>query len=272
MKKTLIIASLALFLGGFITVVQASHSWGKYHWNKSTADTIVAPLALGDNISSIWDNSLLVASTDWNASVLKNQIVAGGNNVNCDPISGTVQVCNSLYGNNGWLGIASIWVTRGKNNHITQALVKVNDTYFNTPQYNTQSWRDFVMCQEVGHTFGLDHQDENFSNLNLGSCMDYTSDPAGSINNQLDNRHPNQHDYDMMTEIYAHLNSTAGDPPPGNSNGKSKNPMGVGANIDLNNPSAWGSAVKQDAQGKNSLYERDLGNGQVLITHVIWAE
>jgi hypothetical protein len=40
------------------------------------------------------------------------------------------------------------------------------------------------MCQEVGHTFGLDHQDENFNNTNLGTCMDYTNDPST-------NQHPN---------------------------------------------------------------------------------
>ena len=49
-----------------------------------------------------------------------------------------------------------------------------------------------------------------------------------------------------------------------------KKPKKAGPNIDLNNPSEWGRAIKQDAQGKNSLFERDLGNGQVLITHVFW--
>jgi hypothetical protein len=40
----------------------------------------------------------------------------------------------------------------------------VNDTYFNTPKYDTSAWRNLVMCQEVGHTLGLDHQDEDFDN------------------------------------------------------------------------------------------------------------
>lgn len=31
-------------------------------------------------------------------------------------------------------------------------------------------------------------------------------------------------------------------------------------------------AVKKDAKGKNSLYERNLGNGEKLFTFVIWAE
>ena len=52
---------------------------------------------------------------------------------------------------------------------------EVNDTYFNTAKYNTPVWRNLVMCQEVGHTLGLDHQDEIFDNVNLGTCMDYTN-------------------------------------------------------------------------------------------------
>ena len=264
---------LILFLGMFFIVGTASagHAWGKYHWDISTDQSIASPLELVDNLTTLaWDSSLTGASADWNLSVLKNQVALGASNVNCDPTSGKVEVCNAEYGNNGWLGIASIWVTRGKSKHIVQGVVKVNDTYFDTPQYDTQAWRNFVMCQEVGHTFGLDHQDEDFSNANLGTCMDYTSDPDGTILNQLDNQHPNLHDYDMMIDIYAHLNSTDdGGTKPGKGNGKGKK-LGVGQNIDLNNPSSWGRAIKQDAQGNNSVFERDLGNGQVLITHVIW--
>ncbi len=273
-KKLLVLISLMLSLGVFVTVASANHSWSKYHWDLSTDESTANPLKLGDNLTtSAWVNSLSGASSDWNNSVLKNQVVAGSN-TSCDPVLGGVEVCNDTYGNNNWLGIAQVWVYRGRSGHIAQALVKVNDTYFNTPQYNTQSWRDLVVCQEVGHTFGLSHQDENFSNANLGTCMDYTNDPDGTLFGQLDNRHPNQHDYDMMTEIYGHLNGiedSKGNGNNGKGNGKDKGkPSGVGANIDLNNPSAWGQAVRQDARGNNSLFERDLGNGQVLITHVIW--
>jgi len=270
-KKLLAVAGLILSLGVFVTVASASHSWGKYHWNLSTAQSIANPLKLGDNLTTpAWSSSLTGASFDWNVSVLKNHVVAGTNTA-CDPVLGGVEVCNNTYGNNNWLGIAQIWAYRGKDGHIAQALVKVNDTYFSTPQYDTQAWRDFVICQEVGHTFGLDHQDVNFSNTNLGTCMDYTNDPDGKLFVQLDNRHPNQHDYDMMTEIYAHINSPSKGGNPGKGKGGGK-PAGVGANIDLNNPSAWGQAVRQDTQGNNSLFERDLGNGQVLITHVIWVK
>ena len=79
----------------------------------------------------------------------------------CKATAGRIEVCNSTYGKNGWLGIAQIWLSGG---HISQGTVKLNDTYFKTAQYNTTAWRNLVSCQEVGHTFGLDHQDENFSN------------------------------------------------------------------------------------------------------------
>jgi hypothetical protein len=258
-------------------VVSADNAWGKYHWDLSTQQSTADPLDLGDNLSTAeWNNSLDIASLDWNNSVLKNEIGPGISNANCDPSPGRVEVCNGEYGLNGWLGIASIWATRGKNNHITQATTRVNDSYFKTAPYHSQAWRDFVMCQEVGHVFGLDHQDENFSNVNLGTCMDYTDDPDGTINGELDNRHPNQHDYDMLTEIYSHLNSSGnggGGNGNGNGNGRGEKPnqSNPGDNRSPNNPSEWGQAVSQDAQGRNSLFVRSLSNDRVLITHVLWA-
>lgn len=180
---------------------QASHSWGTYHWAR-TANPF--SLKLGDSVSAQWDAYLSEASSDWTASsVLNTTIVAGsaGNLRRCAPPKGRIEVCNTTYGNNGWLGIAGITVSGG---HITSAYVKLNDTYFNSGAYNTPGWRRMVMCQEIGHAFGLDHQDEAFDNANLGTCMDYTDNPLGPP----DNQHPNQHDYDQLETIYAHLDAS----------------------------------------------------------------
>ena len=49
---------------------------------------------------------------------------------------------------------------------------KVNDFYYAQDFYNNAPWRQLVMCQAVGHIFGLAHQDETFDNANLGTCMD----------------------------------------------------------------------------------------------------
>lgn len=262
MKKSLrywfVAGSALLAVGAFVGVAYATHSWGGYHWAR-TANPFT--LQIGDNVSSVWDPYLAEAISDWNpSSVLDLASVIGGTRPkNCRPTSGRVEACNAKYGNTGWLGIAQIWVAGGE--HITQGIVKLNDTYFAKPQYNTPAWKRLVMCQEIAHTFGLDHQDENFSNANLGSCMDYTNDPDGPLSNE----HPNQHDFDELEAIYAHLDvATTVGPLPLPSTGA--------GNVDVAEPPQWGRALREDASGRPSVYGRDLGNGQKVFTFVIWAD
>ncbi|MFF8945635.1 hypothetical protein ACF1A5_25815 [Streptomyces sp. NPDC014864] len=232
------------------TSAQASHSWGGYHWARTANPFTVK---LGDNLTSNWKSYLGTASSDWSKStVLDTTVVAGQSSAKrCAATSGRVEVCNSTYGNNGWLGIASISVTGGT--HITSATVKLNDTYFNTATYNTPSWRTMVTCQEVGHTFGLDHQDEVFDNPNLGTCMDYTNTPDGPPSNL----HPNQHDYDELATIYSHLDST------------STVDQTAAVPQVTNDRSSWGTRVSHAAHG--DTYVRDFGNGKSVVTFVIWA-
>lgn len=248
-RVTVALACLSLLLVPLLT--RAAHSWGGYHWAR-TANPFT--LKLGDNLTANWDPYLATTSTDWSvSSVLDTSIVAGKGGKNCRATAGRVEVCNRKYGNNGWLGIAQIWING--TGHITQGLAKMNDTYFTMSAYNTTAWKNLVMCQEVAHAFGLNHQDEDFSNANLGTCMDYTSDPST-------NQHPNAHDYEQLELIYAHPDSSttlsAGAP---GSNGQ-----------DLDDPQGWGTVVKKDGKGKPSLYEKDLGKGHKVFTHVFWAE
>ena len=264
--KYVVLGAILLSFLAIASTASATNSWNGYHWARTTSPFT---LQLGKNLSSAWAPYLDTTSTDWSIStVLNTTVVAGRTKPKpCKATTGRVEVCNRSYGNNGWLGVAQIWAS-GK--HITQGTVKVNDFYFNLSTYNTPAWRNMVMCQEVGHTLGLAHQDEAFDNPNLGTCMDYTNDPARN-DGFGDNQHPNQHDYDELGIIYAHLDSTNTVFQSIDGGGKGK-PANVGQNIDLNDPSAWGQAIRQDAQGKNSLFERDLGNGEKLFTFVIWAE
>ena len=250
--------SVGLVLVGFVVLALqpstfAHHRWRKYHWARQSNPFTVK---LGRNLSSAWTTYLTAASADWsNSTVLNTTVVTGATTGGtCAPTSGRVEVCNAAYGSTGWLGVAQIWITGGS--HITQGTVKVNDTYFNQAQYNTPSWRQFVMCQEVGHTFGLDHQDENFDNRNLGTCMDYTSDPDGPPSNLR----PNAHDYQQLESIYSHFDSRTT----------------VAASMaqtsrGLDNPSEWGQLVKVAHGGKTQIFERELPNGQRVVTFVIWA-
>lgn len=271
-KKIFFVLFAVLILGAFVfsaNNASANHSWGNYHWAR-TANPFT--LKLGDNMSSAWDAYLSTASSDWTASsILDTTVVTGLTNPkNCRATVGRVEVCNSKYGNNGWLGIAQIWVN---GNHITKGITKMNDTYFNTPTYNTPAWKRFVVCQEVGHTFGLDHQDENFNNVNLGTCMDYTSDPDGTLANpdQLNNEHPNTHDYDQLGVIYSHfdsftsaLSSVLGK--------KSSAPALADDDVDISDAKEWGKEVRKSKNGRSSLHERDLGKGNKIFTFVIWSQ
>ncbi|MBI4204715.1 MAG: hypothetical protein HY527_06785 [Betaproteobacteria bacterium] len=258
MKRLLTILLVPLGLAAFPAVTYAEHSWGTYHWATSTPFT----LGLGDNVSSKWDAYLGEASTDWtSSSVLDTQIVAGGTTSDpkkCRPTSGRVEVCNANYGG-AWLGLAQIWVS---SSHIYQATSKMNDFYFNKEKYNKPEWRRFVMCQEVGHTFGLDHQNENFNDANLGSCMDYTSNPLGPPSNE----HPNSHDYEQLERIYnAHQDGSTTV-----AQIAAKAPSAMN-DIDFSGPGQWGRLIRSTNRGLTELYELDFGGGYKLFTFVIWA-
>lgn len=109
-------------------------------------------------------------------------------------MSGKIRVCNASYGTNGWLGLASI--NLDSNGHISQGTAKMNDSYSSTWTSDSNEAKH-VMCQEVGHTFGLDHQSTDGSSQN--TCMDYSSSPTSTA--------PNQHDYDELVTIYGHTDS-----------------------------------------------------------------
>jgi hypothetical protein len=234
-----------------------NHAWNNYHWAPTA---IPFTLELGDNVTEDWDSYLDTTISDWNiSSVLDTTKIAGEAGLeNCPAKPGQVQVCNAKYGKNGWLGIATIWIS-GDHNHITQGTTKLNDTYFDTKSYNKPAWRNLVMCQEVGHTFGLGHQDERFNNRNLDTCMDYTNKPGS-------NQHPNQHDYDQLESIYRlhllHLDEdespTTGEPSTGDENEPGDDPR------------AWGRETARSSDGRESIYEKNLGKGKKKVTHVLW--
>lgn len=253
----------ALVIGTFAVNVDASHSWGGYHWARKQNPL---KLQIGSNLTTEdWQIALGSrniegsAIADWDQSeVLDLALVPGKSNRNCKPTAGRIEVCNAGYGYNGWLGVAQIWITGGI--HITQAVTKVNDSYFGAAPYNTDEWRQLVMCQEVGHDFGLAHQDENFDNGNLDTCMDYTSSPTS-------NQHPNSHDFGQLTLLYNHLDTIN----TSSAQLAANTPPAMGQ-IDFASPGQWGRLVGQSRNGRQGVYELDFGGGNKVLTHVFWAD
>ncbi|HEV2079704.1 MAG TPA: hypothetical protein VGR19_07400 [Allosphingosinicella sp.] len=262
-----------LSAGAALTVVAAAavsfpalagHGWNNYHWSRTGA-AITPPV--GDNVDAKWDPYFQRVLDDWNRSDFINSALAAGltNPKNCKAVAGTIQVCNSKYGQTGWLGIAQIWLSNG---HITQGITKLNDTYFDTAKYNTPAWRRMVFCQEVGHDYGLGHVNENFDDPNTGSCMDYTNDPARN-DGQGTNEYTNQHDYDQLALIYGgHSEGTAGTTAV--QSGQRSAGISAEDSVGGDTPAQWGRAIHRDGYGRPDVFQLDLPGGGKKITHVFW--
>lgn len=184
----------------------ASHVWGTgttassaYHWD-TTELTVV------DSVSGEWQGYMDETNNWWSTgadtgvtSPLYLTVTAIDDGAtarnNCSISTGNIRVCNASYGTNGWLGLASLNIDSG--NHILWGTAKLNESYT-----MTVNEKRGVMCQEVGHLFGLGHTSENGSSQD--TCMDYSSNPDDGID-------PNAHDFELLNDIYAHVGGT---PPP----------------------------------------------------------
>ena len=242
MRRVLILVSIAAVSAAMAAPpAAASHAWNGYHWaRRSNPFTI----QLGDNVSTAWDSYLVTAASDWSKDTAGNPlnatVVAGSTRPKpCKAKSGRVEVCAASYGNNGWLGLAQIWVASG--GHITKGVAKFNDFYYSMPQYNNATWRQMVVCQEIGHTFGLDHQDE--SGADFHTCMDYADNP------DADNMHPNTHDYEQLAAIYSHVDSTT----------------------TIGSTQAHGASGIAGTRVDSSTFVQRFADGSRLITFIVWA-
>jgi hypothetical protein len=238
-RFVVVFGAMALLLAVSAAPAAASHSWGSYHWAR-TSNPFTVPL--GDNVTntsaSNWEAALASAATDWTASsVLDSPVVAGlTTGRKCRPADGRIEVCNARYGRNGWLGLAQIWTS---GNHIVKATAKMNDTYLDSFTYSATN-KQHVMCQEIGHGYGLDHQDESGADLN--TCMDYAD--------AFDNPSPNAHDYEQLETIYGHTDTTS----------------------TVSSGAAMSGRVIHRRHGLHSSYiVEDLGNGLRRHTFIHWA-
>lgn len=239
------------------------HSWGNYHWARTG---VQFTLKVGNNLTSTdWKNHLAATSADWNnptafgavSTPLIIYVVAGLGTTKCRMVLGTTQVCNGKYGRNGWLGLASINIS---GNHITQGTAKMNDTYFNMTAYNNPNERRHVMCQEIAHTFGLDHQSEDGSSQN--SCMDYFSN-TGANTGSTQSIQPNAHDFEQLNIIYGHTDTTTT---------IASTPASTTSDTSDDLSKSWGALKHQSKDGHSSWYENKNKDGSITLTHVYWAD
>lgn len=265
-----LVAFLAV-LGLVVAPAHADHSWSTYHWARTTSSF---DLTIINSTTSDWDAYVSQAVSDWSQSTVLNMVEDTSGSTSkrvrrkCDGGTGTVRICNLDYGNTGWLGIAGISIDN--DGHITTGYTKLNDTYFSDPYYDNFEWRQSVTCQELGHDVGLGHQDEDFNNDSLFTCMDYQDPPY---------EYPNKHDYDQLEAMYNHVDSydsyassDGGGDDGGGGNGCNA-PPGKGCNKASSNSQAdigWGRSIAK--RGNQEVFVRIHPDGTMDVTHVIWAD
>ncbi len=194
-KKLIAKSALAIGIAALSVSAFASHTWNNYHWARTGSSFT---LQVVDSNTSDWDDELNLAASQWSQSSKFDLTVVTGVSTStsrkrCTAIVGKVRSCNAAYGNNGWLGLASI--NLDSNGHISQGTSKMNDSYASS--FASQNERRHVMCQEMGHTFGLGHTSEDGTSQN--TCMDYSQSATSTA--------PNQHDYDQLAAQYSHTDS-----------------------------------------------------------------
>ncbi len=261
--SVLSISSFAtLLLAGSPSTGLAEHSWGNYHWAR-TANPI--PLKVVDSVDVEWQFEFDTALTEWNNDfrVLKMSIGSaddsGRTRKQCKMQVGQIRVCNAGYGYSGWLGLATIGLDAS--GHIDQGTAKMNDSY--SFYWADPNEKRHVMCQEIGHLFGLGHTSEDGSSQQ--TCMDYSSDP-NSIS-------PNQHDYQLLLDKYTQLDSynsyDAGSSGSGDTGGNKpcnpKKPGCSGFDLPVGVP---GGAVRMHRGPHEETWVKGRPDGGLWIFHV----
>jgi hypothetical protein len=245
----------------------ADHRWNGYHWARTTPEFT---LTVVNSTTGDWDAYVAQATQDWSRSTVLNMhedlsgSISDRDRRQCRAPDGAVRICNLAYGFTGWLGVAGI--SLDSNGHIVRGYTKLNDSYFSTAFYNNYAWKQSVTCQELGHNIGLDHQDEDFDNTPLFTCMDYQDPPYPA---------PNDHDYDELEAIYEHTdsyNSYAGSGSGGGGGGTCNAPPGKGynkADVPQDPPgNAWGLSLGR--KGQREKFLRVDPDGTRHITFVLW--
>ncbi len=272
-KKFLSAAFIVFALSFLTSATNADNSWGPYHWARTTNSF---NLTVVNSTTGDWDPYVTLALSKWSESTKLNMVEDPNGSTSkkvrrqCKSPGGQVRICNLAYGQTGWLGIAGISIDA--NAHITKGYTKLNDTYFSMNYYDNFSWKQSVTCQELGHNVGLHHQDVDFNNQSLYSCMDYQNPPY---------EYPNAHDYLELDTIYGHTDEYDSYASGGGGGGGSNDPDGGGCNAppgkgcnksDVGNSNGdigWGMSLGR--RGQLETFIRIDRDGTRHITHVIWA-
>ena len=151
-------------------------------------------LTVVNNLNSQWHDIFYQSVAQWDDGSPDSMtlvIEEGQPDTECAPVDGILKVCDGDYGETDWKGINTVLID--DRNVILASAARMNEFFL--PETSDVSEREYTMCHEIGHGFGLDHTDENFYNLNRGDCMDYTTFPES-------NKHPGEFNFEILHGLY----------------------------------------------------------------------
>ena len=214
-----------------------------YHWARKRSHF---RLPVGDNVSGDWNAYLRAVLDDWNQNETVTFIEVDGatDPQYCEPVAGTVQVCDWWYGTQeGWLGLARLYFN-ASGDHIDAATVQLNNSFLyarNSP-YNSDAARRHTICHELGHTVGLDHPESE-------SC---TNDSQHAVFNYVT---PTNQDFRWLRQIYEHPDEARTVARP--------------AEADL---SLFAPATSSQVDSEEDVMVLPLDEQTAVVTFVVWAD
>lgn len=186
MKKLLALTIAVVAVLTLVATASADHSWNGYHWPSDN----LGPTVVDKTSGPLFDITSAVAEWRNLATPIAPQMASSG--------SGDVTVVVKRM-NANWLGVARISVDSA--GHIQAGKVELNRLYLNSLTFD--EW-DHVVCQELGHIWGLDH---NFDGSSGGSPDDTCMNSSLHLGEFTA---PNVHDAEQLNAIYGHTDAVSG--------------------------------------------------------------
>jgi hypothetical protein len=259
--NVLVVLAVALFAGSMVwlrnytpyapePLSSSANEEQQPHWRHSQ---VPFTLNLLNHASSNWPKPLKYAANSWETpEMVKFNIVNSKPSPYCEIYPESMNFC-SWNDADGWLS-QMMYVQGPGDPHIIATVVAVNDAYLMTPKskYNTDAWRNYILCQSFGWTMGIKYSFESGDSLqSLNSCMNVFTDFAKV--QQMQN--PDQDDINEMIGLYKHTDD---------------NPSSSISYIVTQANALWkqkdfGTLIDSTENGVQ-VYEQSLGNGYKMVT------
>jgi hypothetical protein len=113
-------------------------------------------LEIVNALDDTWQDEFKLAVSDWengDPDSLTLSVTRGEVDYACTQQDGVQKVCSGNFGDTGWLGINEI-LKLTSNGEVQSSVAKMNEYYLRNAE---NAERQYTMCHEIGHGFGLPH-------------------------------------------------------------------------------------------------------------------